>query len=297
MIRKELWMSALVAMAVTACGGGSSGGADTTAPTVTSVTTTQNSATSLTLTAAASDNVGVSAYCFTSTATAPSSGDACFQASNQKTVTVTLPMTQYYVWAKDAANNVSAASVSGPCSAAGYTASAASTLPTVCMMTSLGEMVFALENVKAPVTVANFLTYVNEGFFKDTVFHRVISNFMVQGGGYTYSSGAYTAKAATHAAIALEAPAATGLSNTAGTIAMARTAVLNSATSQFFVNTVDNSGSLDTGGGGYAVFGRQISGVSTLSAIKSVAVVANPGTGELSQPSSPPVIQWALQLK
>jgi cyclophilin family peptidyl-prolyl cis-trans isomerase len=76
---------------------------------------------------------------------------------------------------------------------------------------------------------------------------------------------------------------------------MARTATLNSATSQFFVNVVDNP-SLDTSGGGYAVFGSLISGHNTLTALKSLPVVAN-SSGEISQPTVPPVIQWAIQLK
>ena len=235
-------MVLLVVLSVTGCGGGGGGsaGPDTTPPTVSGVTSTQNGVSSFTLTASASDNVGVSAYCFSTSASAPSSSDACFQASNQKTVTTSVPQAQYFVWAKDAANNVSSASVSGPCSATAFTASSASALPTVCMMTSLGEMVFAIENVTAPITATNFLTYVGEGFYKDTVFHRVISNFMVQGGGYTFN-GSYVVKAATHPAIALEAPGTTGLSNTTGTIAMARATALDSATSQFFINTVDNT--------------------------------------------------------
>ena len=164
------------------------------------------------------------------------------------------------------------------------------------MVTTQGEVVLALESAKAPVTTANFLTYVNSGFYSDTVFHRVVSSFVVQGGGFTYSASTnqYIAKSTTNAPIVLEAPAATGLTNSLGTVAMARTSVLNSATSQFFINVADNI-ALDTNGGGYAVFGRVISGTATLDAIKAVPVVTN--GSEVSLPTTPPVIQWAVQLK
>jgi cyclophilin family peptidyl-prolyl cis-trans isomerase len=160
----------------------------------------------------------------------------------------------------------------------------------------VGELVVALENVKAPATTTNFLLYVNEGFYSDTVFHRVVSNFVVQGGGFNYSAATnqYAAKSITRAPIVLEAPATTGLSNTLGTIAMARTGELNSATSQFYINVANNIG-LDSAGGGYAVFGRLISGNTTLDAIKAVPVVSN--GSEVSLPTTPPVIQWAAQLK
>jgi peptidyl-prolyl cis-trans isomerase A (cyclophilin A) len=164
------------------------------------------------------------------------------------------------------------------------------------MLTSQGELVLALENVKAPITTANFLSYVNSGFYSDTVFHRVVSSFVVQAGGFTYSSSTnqYAAKNPTNAPIVLETPATTGLSNTLGTIAMARTNVLNSATSQFFINVAENI-ALDANGGGYAVFGRVISGLSTVDALKAVPVVSN--GSEVSLPTTPPVIQWAVQLK
>jgi peptidyl-prolyl cis-trans isomerase A (cyclophilin A) len=164
------------------------------------------------------------------------------------------------------------------------------------MLTSQGELVLALENVKAPITTANFLSYVNSGFYSDTVFHRVVSSFVVQAGGFTYSSSTnqYAAKNPTNAPIVLETPATTGLTNTLGTIAMARTNVLNSATSQFFINVAENI-ALDANGGGYAVFGRVISGLSTVDALKAVPVVSN--GSEVSLPTTPPVIQWAVQLK
>ena len=188
------------------------------------------------------------------------------------------------------------------CSNAGIAASNASLLPTVCMMTSLGELVIELENVKAPITTDNFLKYVKDGFYSNTVFHRVtstpISIGVAQGGGFTYASSTnqLTAKTPTYLPIKLEAPSPTRLlSNTAKTIAMARTYESDSATSQFFINVVDNT-ALDTNGGGYAVFGRLISGDATLAALKSVAVVSN-DTGEVSLPKNPPVILWAVRLK
>ena len=164
-------------------------------------------------------------------------------------------------------------------------------------MTSLGELVIELEDVKAPITTANFLKYVKDGFYSNTVFHRVIATSIVQGGGFTYASGTnqFTAKTPTYLPITLEAPSPTRLlSNTAKTIAMARTNDLNSATSQFFINVADNT-YLDTGGGGYAVFGRLIYGDATLAALKSVAVVSD--GSEVSLPTNPPVILRAVRLR
>jgi len=270
--------------------------ADTVAPVLNSLTSAKTATGEFTMTATGTDNVGLVGYCFKNTATTPLASDACFQTSNQKKIALTVPLPAVYVWGKDAAGNVNANPLVGPCSSAGYLASGTSTLPTVCMMTTLGELVVALENIRAPVTTTNFLSYVNEGFYSDTVFHRVVSNFVVQGGGFNFSAatGQYTAKAITRAPVALEAPATTGLSNTQGTIAMARTGVLNSATSQFYINVANNI-NLDSAGGGYAVFGRLISGTTTLDAIKAVAVVSN--GSEVSLPTTPPVIQWAAQLK
>jgi peptidyl-prolyl cis-trans isomerase A (cyclophilin A) len=140
--------------------------------------------------------------------------------------------------------------------------------PHVTIVTSKGTIVVELYPAKAPITVRNFLTYVNEGFYSNTLFHRVVTGFVVQGGGFTTSG----AKAPTHTPITLEPPSATGLTNAIGTIAMARTTALNSATSQFFFNTVDNNTSsgnnLDTPTGqGYAVFGSVISGMDVVQLI------------------------------
>lgn len=167
--------------------------------------------------------------------------------------------------------------------------------PQVRMTTSAGNVLIELEPAKAPITVKNFLAYVQEGFYVNTVFHRIISTFMAQGGGFNFGT-TYTAKPATRPAIVLERTTATGLSNTAKTIAMARTSAPDSATSQFFINLVDNAflnaqGSAD--GNGYAVFGTvvtttDVNSDATLTALKAVQVVSN--GSEVSLPLSPPVI-------
>lgn len=137
--------------------------------------------------------------------------------------------------------------------------------PQVTFQTSLGDFVMELNPTAAPITVKNFLSYVNKSpsFYNGTIFHRVISGFMVQGGGYT--SGMAT-KSGLSTAITLENTQTTGLRNTRATIAMARTSLANSATSQFFVNLVDNgflNYSSDSAPG-YAVFGKVISGMDVI---------------------------------
>ena len=140
------------------------------------------------------------------------------------------------------------------------------------MVTSKGSVVVELYPTNAPITVANFLQYVTDGFYKDKIFHRVINNFVIQGGGFD----AQLSLAVNRPPIALEV--CNGLTNTRGTIAMARTSVLNSATSQFFVNVVDNT-SLDTSGGGYAVFGKVVSGMDVVDLIKAVPTQTVNGFG------------------
>lgn len=134
--------------------------------------------------------------------------------------------------------------------------------------TSAGDITLELFPDKAPVTVANFLRYVDDGYYKGTIFHRVIRNFMIQGGGFD----AKMAKKPTHAPIRNEA--ANALKNARGTIAMARTSVPDSATAQFFINTVDNA-SLNfrdpsDNGIGYCVFGRVTEGMDIVDAIQSM---------------------------
>ena len=143
----------------------------------------------------------------------------------------------------------------------------AQSLPLVKVQTNMGDIVLELNPKAAPKTVENFLTYVKSGFYKNTLFHRVIPNFMIQGGGFV--SG--MEEKDTRKAIALESR--NGLSNLRGTIAMARTSDPNSATSQFFINVRDNhflDASQAQDGYGYAVFGRVISGMQTVDAIARV---------------------------
>ncbi|MDH4275310.1 MAG: peptidylprolyl isomerase [Gammaproteobacteria bacterium] len=139
--------------------------------------------------------------------------------------------------------------------------------PVVKLQTSMGDIVLELYPDKAPATVTNFLTYVRDGFYNGTVFHRVISNFMIQGGGFTEG----LSQKPTRDPIKNEAN--NGLSNTRGTLAMARTADPHSASAQFFINTADNT-FLDyqaetTRGFGYAVFGKVISGMDTVEKIRN----------------------------
>lgn len=140
--------------------------------------------------------------------------------------------------------------------------------PRVKLSTSLGDIVLELDHTKAPKTVENFLNYVNNGFYNGTIFHRVISNFMIQGGGFTKDFR----KKATNAPIKNEAN--NGLSNARGTIAMARTSDPHSATAQFFINVVDNKfldyRSETMRGWGYAVFGSVIEGMDVADKIRNV---------------------------
>ena len=143
----------------------------------------------------------------------------------------------------------------------------AQSLPLVKVQTNMGDFVLELNPKAAPKTVENFLTYVKSGFYKNTLFHRVIPNFMIQGGGFVSGKK----EKDTRKAIALESR--NGLSNLRGTIAMARTSDPNSATSQFFINVRDNhflDASQAQDGYGYAVFGRVISGMQTVDAIARV---------------------------
>lgn len=134
----------------------------------------------------------------------------------------------------------------------------------VVLETSLGSIKLELDADKAPVTVENFLSYVDDGFYDGTVFHRVIPTFMIQGGGFAPGLKQKTTKAA----IQNEAP--NGLSNMRGTIAMARTSDLHSATAQFFINVADNRG-LDDRGSPYCVFGKVVEGMDVVDKIKAVA--------------------------
>jgi cyclophilin family peptidyl-prolyl cis-trans isomerase len=137
--------------------------------------------------------------------------------------------------------------------------------PVVVLDTTAGPITLQLDRARAPITVDNFLKYVDSGFFDGLVFHRVIPDFMIQGGGMDEQLQEKTAGA--RPPIVNES--GNGLSNRRGTIAMARTNDPNSATSQFFINLVDNA-NLDNYGGGYAVFGKVISGMEVVDAIARV---------------------------
>ena len=136
----------------------------------------------------------------------------------------------------------------------------------VLMETSKGNITLELDQEKAPKTVENFLRYADEGFYNDTIFHRVISGFMIQGGGLT----AEMVKKPTHEPVTNEAK--NGLKNVRGSIAMARTSDPHSATSQFFINHKDNA-ALDypsRDGWGYCVFGKVTAGMDVVDAIAAV---------------------------
>ncbi|MBA2840084.1 peptidyl-prolyl cis-trans isomerase B (cyclophilin B) [Methanococcus maripaludis] len=139
------------------------------------------------------------------------------------------------------------------------------------IQTNYGNMTFELYPDKAPITVENFKKYAESGFYEGTIFHRVISDFMVQGGGFNIDG----TKKETLDPIKNEAD--NGLSNKRGTIAMARTTIVDSATSQFFINTVDNSylDYQDDSNYGYAVFGKMTDGFDVLDEIENVATANN----------------------
>ncbi|MCM2268936.1 MAG: peptidylprolyl isomerase [Thermoanaerobaculia bacterium] len=148
-------------------------------------------------------------------------------------------------------------------------AASGSARPRVALETSKGKIVLELDAAKAPKTVANFLGYVRSGHYDGTIFHRVIRNFMIQGGGFDDAMR----QKPVGAAIANEA--SNGLRNARGTVAMARTMDPHSATAQFFINTVDNRPLDYTAstpqGWGYAVFGKVVEGLDVVDAIEGVA--------------------------
>ena len=158
----------------------------------------------------------------------------------------------------------------------------------VTLDTNVGKIVLALDPQRAPRTVANFVHYVRDGFYRGTIFHRVIPGFMIQGGGYTKD----LTEKPTRDPIPIESN--NGLKNLRGTIAMARTSDPNSATAQFFINIVDN-GFLDypgQDGYGYTVFGRVISGLGVVDRIAAVPTTSQDGAFQ-NLPSTPVVIEDA----
>ena len=157
---------------------------------------------------------------------------------------------------------------------------------TVILETTKGNIEIELDNKKAPISVQNFLNYVNEGYYDGLIFHRVIKGFMVQGGGFTPDMVQKEPKAP------IKNEADNGLKNDKYTIAMARTAVVDSATSQFFINTASNdflnNGARDFG---YAVFGKVVSGTEVVDAIDNVATGRTGGFSDV--PVEPVIITKA----
>lgn len=151
--------------------------------------------------------------------------------------------------------------------------SPAATNPQVLIKTSMGEIVVELYPDKAPKTVENFLQYVRDDFYRGTIFHRVIGNFMIQGGGFTkdfYKGSPESSQKKPRDPIPIESK--NGLRNDAGWLAMARTSNPNSATAQFFINTVDNDmlNYPAQDGHGYAVFGKVVKGMEVVNLIRAV---------------------------
>jgi len=165
--------------------------------------------------------------------------------------------------------------------------------PKVVLETSMGDITLELYPDKAPATVKNFLTYVDEKFYEGTVFHRVISRFMIQGGGMTADMN----EKPTHSPILNEAD--NGLKNERGTIAMARTNDPNSATAQFFINAKDNTflnfRSKTIEGYGYCVFGKVTKGLDVVDAIEKTPTTTKGFFQDV--PAKPVIIKKAYRLK
>ncbi len=145
--------------------------------------------------------------------------------------------------------------------------------PRVLMQTSLGDVTIELDQAKAPISVANFLTYVDDHFYDGTIFHRVIPDFMIQGGGFEPGMKQKKVKAP------IKNESGNGLSNTRGTVAMARTSDMDSATAQFYINTVDNSSHLDKAK--YCVFGKVVAGSDVVEKIRAVPIGRSGSHGDV----------------
>jgi peptidyl-prolyl cis-trans isomerase A (cyclophilin A) len=161
--------------------------------------------------------------------------------------------------------------------------------PVVVLKTSLGEIDIQLDPKSAPISSANFLAYVKDKFYDGTIFHRIIPGFVVQGGGFTPDMTEKTTKPP------IKNEATNGLKNLRGTISMARTNDPDSATSQFFLNLVDN-GALDPGmnGAGYAVFGKITKGLDVLD---KMAQVPTTTVGQYSDVPAKPVVLISATIK
>ncbi len=167
------------------------------------------------------------------------------------------------------------------CAATAFAAEAPAKNPVVLMETSLGNVKLELFPKEAPVSVKNFLDYVNSGFYNGTIFHRVIPNFMIQGGGFTAEMKMKQTKAP------IKNEADNGLKNQRGTLAMARTMVVDSATAQFFINVVDNvflnHRDKSPQGYGYAVFGKVVEGMDVVDKIAAVQTGMQKGFQDVPQ--------------
>lgn len=157
----------------------------------------------------------------------------------------------------------------------------------IILSTNVGDISIELDFERAPVTAKNFMRYCQEGFYEHTIFHRVIKGFMIQGGGFT----AKMREKPTHDPIVNEANK--GLSNTLGTIAMARTDAPHSATAQFFINTANNDfldhSAPTNNGWGYAVFGKVVAGLDVVQRIEGVKTTTVAGHEDV--PREPIVIE------
>jgi len=170
-------------------------------------------------------------------------------------------------------------SIMGVLMAFATTIQAEKTNPKVIMKTSMGDITIELYPDKAPITVKNYLSYVDEKFYDGTIFHRVMKGFMIQGGGLTPDFKEKPTKPA------IKNEAANGLKNKRGTIAMARTAIVDSATSQFYINHVDNSfldyRNANPEGFGYCVFGKVVKGMNVVNAIAKVKTMSKGGHADV----------------
>jgi cyclophilin family peptidyl-prolyl cis-trans isomerase len=176
---------------------------------------------------------------------------------------------------------------------AAATARAEGTNPMVLISTSMGDIKVELNEEKAPVTVKNFLAYVNDKFYDGTIFHRVIPSFMIQGGGMDKDMKEKPTKSP------IKNEAGNGLKNDAGTIAMARTGVVDSATAQFFISVKDNAflnhRDETPAGFGYAVFGKVVDGMDVVRKIEHVATTTKGPHSDV--PSDPVIIKSITVVK
>lgn len=167
----------------------------------------------------------------------------------------------------------------------------------VLLKTSKGDIKLELNKELAPITVENFVKYVNDGYYEGVIFHRIMADFMIQTGGFVDKATAEENKNKKGLREPIKNESDNGLSNAPYTIAMARTRVPNSATSQFFINTKNNAQTLDRkfcqDGVGYCVFGKVIEGKDVVDSIKSVAVTES-RSGERSVPKEHITIEKAM---